>query len=330
MSKRVLLRKAQPTVSGVHVNAPLTNISVAYIQSAANFVADKAFPVVPVTKRSDLYYRYDREDFLRDEARERAPATQSAGGGFALDTDNYYARVYAFHKDVDDQTRANADSVLQLDQAATLFVTQKMLIRREKQWVSQFFTDSVWGTDVSGVTGTPTTGQFKKWNESGSTPRADIDVAKDTVVLGSAGLEANTLVIGRRVLSALRSNADVRDQFKYVSAESIDTAMLARYFGVERVLVTGAVYEASAEGAVTASPAFIAGNHVLVCHTAPAPSLMTPSAGYIFSWTELGGSGVRIKKFRKESIESDRIEGQMAFDMKRVAPALGYFLKDAV
>jgi hypothetical protein len=41
-------------------------------------------------------------------------------------------------------------------------------------------------------------------------------------------------------------------------------------------------------------------------------------------------SGYRIKRFRMENIEADRIEGQMAFDYRVVAPELGYFFATAV
>ena len=72
---------AEPTLGSVHVNRPLTNISQAYIQDSADFVADKIFPVVPVQKQSDRYFVYTKGDWFRDEAQIRAPATESAGGG---------------------------------------------------------------------------------------------------------------------------------------------------------------------------------------------------------------------------------------------------------
>jgi hypothetical protein len=70
----------QPTLQDVHVNRPLTNISVAYLQEAAGveFVADKAFPAVPVENKSDLYYTYARADFNRDEMQKRALSAESA------------------------------------------------------------------------------------------------------------------------------------------------------------------------------------------------------------------------------------------------------------
>ena len=71
----------QPTANQVHINRPLTNISVAYIQDDTHFIAGKVFPEIPVDKKSDLYFRYKKEDWFRDEARPRADGTESAGSG---------------------------------------------------------------------------------------------------------------------------------------------------------------------------------------------------------------------------------------------------------
>jgi hypothetical protein len=89
----------RPTPSDVHVNAPLTNISIAYIQRATQFIADRVFPIVPVTKQSDRYFVYTRADWLRSEVQLRGPASESAGGGWVLDnTPTYFADVWAVHK----------------------------------------------------------------------------------------------------------------------------------------------------------------------------------------------------------------------------------------
>lgn len=327
--KRIYVRKAQPTPSDVHVNKPLTNISVAFLQRG-NFIADQVFPVVPVAQQSDLFYKFDRDAFWRDEAKLRAPGTESAGGGFTLTTDSYACKVEAFHKDVDDQLRANADSVLSLDSAATEFVTQKLMVRRERRWASTFFTTSVWGTDITGVDSGATAGQANRWNKT-STPLADVELGRMAIAL-ETGFLPNTMVIGLQVFSALRDNAAIRDQFKYTSADSIDAAMMARYFGIDRILVMSSVYTSTVEGAATQTAAFIGGKHALLCYSAPAPSIMQPTAGYTFSWNGLVGSvgGIRIKRFRMENLESDRIEGQMAYDMKVVTAKMGYFFNGIV
>jgi hypothetical protein len=51
------------------------------------------------------------------------------------------------------------------------------------------------------------------------------------------------------------------------------------------------------------------------------------------SWTGVsGGLGQTIgaSRFRMESVKADRIEGEMAFDMKVVASDLGYFFSAVV
>jgi len=324
MRSRVVIRKSQPNGSEMHVNRPLTNISIANIQDPSLYVADQVFPVMPVQNKSDLYYIWDRSDFLRDEAQDRAPGTESAGGGMKLSTNSYNCRVKAFHKDIADQDRDNADSELQLDRAATMLVTQKMRIRLEKQWVAGYFKTGVWAVDT-----TPSI----LWSAGATAiPRENVDAQKATIEAGS-GLSVNTMVMGKRVFYALRSCPQVLEQFKYTSAESIDTAMLAQFFGVERLLVMGAVSDSGAEGG-TASYDFIGGKHVWMGHVASTPSLMTPSAGYQFGWSGFLGSqntGIRIKKFRRaEEFASDRIEGEMARDMKVVCSYLGCFFNGAV
>src|SRR5262252_5182979 len=111
-----------PNITQVHVDRPLTNMSVAYIQSEDAFVASKVFPMVPVDKKSDRYFVYTKDDWFRDDAQLRAPNSESAGGGYDLDnTPSYTCEVYAYHKDIDEQENANADIPLNMERDATRF-----------------------------------------------------------------------------------------------------------------------------------------------------------------------------------------------------------------
>ena len=72
---------------------------------------------------------------------------------------------------------------------------------------------------------------------------------------------------------------------------------------------------------------------VLLAYSNPSPSIMTPSAGYTFAWSGLfgaGGAGNRVKRFRMEPLESDRVEGEMTWDQKVIATDLGGFLAGAI
>lgn len=321
-----------PTASDVHVNTPLTMLSVAMIQDNNNFVADKIFPNIPVTKQSDRYYTYDRGFFNRDEMKVRAPSTESAGSSYTVDnTPNYFAPVQAFHHDIDDQRRANADSVLAPDNEATVIVTQKGLIRREKSFVTKFFAGGIWTSDVDGVaSGENGSTTFRQWNDANSSPIEDIRLAK-TTVLERTGFEPNTLLIGQRVFDKLIDHPDIVDRIKYGQTSGgpaiADVPELVALFKVPRVFIMKAIENTAAEGQTNVH-SFIGGKKALLVYAAPAPGLMIPSGGYTFSWTGYLGAqamGQRITRFRMEQLKSDRVEIEMAFDQKLIAADLGYF-----
>ena len=314
----------QPTRGDVHVDSALTDVSVATIQEETNFIAGQVFPGVPVVHRSDEYFIYTASDWRRDEAKPRAPGAESAGGGYDLTTATYTCKVYAFHKDVADQIRGNADPALDMDGDATVFVTHKLLIQKEVDWATKYFTTSLWGTDVTGGT------NFTKWDEASSDPEKDVENGRQTI-LKKTGRKPNTLTVGSEVHAALKRHPLVKDKYKHTSSESISRDMLARFFEVDRYLVGEASYDSAAEGA-TDSDAFILGKHALLTFSAARPSLILPSAGYTFNWSQFSGAnnGVRVKNFRMEKNEADRIEGQWAYDQKLVSSNSGYFFSTCV
>jgi hypothetical protein len=325
-----------PTPGDVHVNTPLTNISVAYLQRQEAFIADRVFPNIPVPKQSDRYYTYDRGMFNRDQMRKRAPGTETAGIHYTVDnTPTYFADLWGVHHDVPDQRRANADNVLDPDREATELVTHQALIRREAEWASNYFTTGVWTTDLTGVTGAPGAGEFQYWNEADSTP---IEVIRSGVatVLKSTGFKPNTLVLGYEVFNALIDHGDIVDRVKYGQTAPgpamVDTGELSAIFKIPRVFVAEAIENTAAEGATNVHD-FIIGKSALLCYSTPTPGIMTPTAGYTFSWTGMVGltnAGMRIKRFRIEKEGSDRVEMEMAFDHKLVSADLGYFFDGAV
>ena len=310
----------QPTSTDVHVDGVLTNISVCYQQEAYAFVANRAFPVVNVAKQTDLYFTYSQSDFMRDSVQRRADGTESAGTGYGLSTASYSCDVFALHKDIGDQTRANSDNPLNPDMDATRFLSQQMLIRQEVQWASDAFTTGIWGTDA-----TPS----PLWDAASSTPIADVETAKNTV-LTNTGYVPNTVILSYKAFSALVDNSDIVDRIKYTSQDSVTEELLARVFNVDRVLVMASVYNSAAEGAA-ASYSQVGDKDVLVCYTPSAPGLMVPSAGYTMNWSGVSaglGTSSAISRYRMDTLRADRIEIEAAFDFKIVSAALGYFLSN--
>lgn len=328
-----------PTQSDLHVNQPLTNVSVGYVLKSDAFISTKVFPIVNVNKQSDLYWRYSKSDWRRTDVKRRAPSTETPGVGWNVSTDTYFAHVYGVHKDIDDQLRANADSNFKLDADATTFVTNQLLLKRDLDWAATYFRTGVWGQDFTGVGATPGTDEFLQWQLATSDPITQmaglqIDFVRDT------GFKANTLVIGANVLKALKNHPGIIDRIKYTQKGIVSTDLIATLFDVDRILVSYAtvasgpnVPDMQAQDAA-ATYDFIANpNSALLCYTPSSPSLMQPAAGYTFTWNGyLSGNsqGIRIKRFRQENIASDRIEGEMTYDMRVISPDTGVFLKDVV
>ena len=312
----------QPTQSQVHIDAILTNLSIAYMQEADNFVASKVFPTINVQKQSDKYFTYSQADFFRDQAQSRADGTESAGSGYSLSTATYSSNVWALHKDIGDQVRANSDVPLDPDMDASKFLAHQMLIRQERDWASKFFTTSVWGTDS-----TPST----LWDASGSDPIGDVQNGINTV-LSNTGYLPNTLVMSYAVYKTLRNHSDFVDRYKYTSADSITPELIGKVLDIPNVMVMKGVYNSAKENA-TASYAQIGDKDALLCYVSPAAGLMTVSAGYNFVWNGVGGglgTSTAVSRFRMDHLRADRLEIESAWDFKPVATPLGYFFSNAV
>ena len=323
-----------PKMQDAHIDRAMTNISVAYLQDASAFIADKVFPIVPVRRQSDVFYVYNKGDFMRDEAQVRGAGTESAGGDYGVAaSDPYHCRKHAFHYDVTEEERANYDEPLNADTDATEFVSQKMLIRREMEWASKFFKTGVWGTEITGTGSNPSAGQAIKWNLATSNPILDITNAA-VQMASETGYRPNTLVLSPFAFNALKNHEDILDRIKYTQKGIVTTDLLATLFEVQHVYVAWSVVNSAAKGA-TDSVSFIMGKHALLCYANPSPALRKPSAGYIFAWTGLEGAGAygnRIVRLPMDvlGLGTERIEGEIAFDAKKICGDLGVFFKDIV
>jgi len=325
-----------PTPKDAHVDAALTNISVANMQTDDMFIASRAFPMVPVTKQSDKYFIHDRRDWLRNEVKKRAPGTESAGGGRRLSTDTYFAEVFAIHEDVGEQDRANADPAVDPDVDATDWVTQQMMIAREVEVQRTYFTTSLWTGSTTAADITPGT----LWDVSTGTPIKDIKNQAISIAKKN-GVNPNNikLIAPPDVWVAISQNPTVQDQVKYVrggGADANDTAILAKLLGIGEVLVPWCVQDTSKELAATEVTGFVwTQKDALLVYTNPQPGKKKFTAGYVFAWTGMLGAsafGSRISRIPMDwlGIGTVRIEGEMAFDAKVVAATGGAYFNNVI
>ena len=321
------------TPSSVHIDQPLTNLTLAYVQSQENFIADKVFPTVGVAKQSDKYYIYDRASMNRSgDVKKLAPRTEVDRIGLALSNSSYYADVYGLGMDFDEQTLANEDAALEIRAAGAQTLVNRILIDREEKFASTFFAAGVW-------TGQSTPANL--WSDyTNSTPITDVTTARRAMQLTSGGYKPNTMVVGKEVRDILINHPDILARLNGGATVSntalVTNAKLAEIFEVENFFVMEAVKNSGAEG-LAESNAFIGGKHALLTHTPSSAGLMTPAAGLTFAWNSISGVnnlGVSIESFSDDALKrmqvAEHIQAKMAYDMKVVGADLGYFFNTCV
>lgn len=319
------VRKAAD-VRDVHIDAALTNLGVAYLQSESEFIARWVFPVVLVQKQSDRYYRFAKETFYRNRAKLWAPGTPMPQSDFNIDNSpTYSCQFRAFEYRLRWDIRDNADAVLNLDRAGAEFVTRVLLLNREVEWATKYFTTGVWGTDYVGGT------DFPKWSDyANSDPIADLRKAR-LAIQKTTGFVPNTFVVSREVFEVLADHPLIKEVYKYTQPSVLTADMVARALRVDRMWIAGAVQITSAEGAASETYDWIFGKHALLAYVAPRPSLLLPSAGYIFAWTALSrGYEIGIERLSDRDTWSDKVRGVMCYDMQVVGADLGAFFQNAV
>lgn len=319
-------------VSGdIHVDAYLTTYSLGFQQAPSQFISGRASTNIPVMKESDKYVIYPRGYFWRDEARVRPLGGRPVQVGYKVDSATYNAEEWALETTVDDRQRANADQPVNLEENATILLTQKQMIREDRIWATEFFATGKWSVEETGGT------EFTPFDDASSNPIATIDRLK-TEMAQSTGFMPNTIVCGANVKDALRTNAEIQDVIKYTQFGVASDAVLAQAFEVQQFMVARSVYNSSVEtsdddGGLAME--FIADPNALwLGYVAPTAGLNTPTAIARFAWTGLipgatNNLGGVITRGRDSRAYSDWFHSRAAYALKQVSADLGIFLNNA-
>ena len=320
------------TPSQVHIDVPLTNLTIAYAQEMTNFIADKVFGTVSVDKQSDKYYIYDREGLRHGDVKVLAPRTEVNRVGMSISNDSYFADVRGLGMDFDEQTIANTDTALEFRSQGANVLIEKIMIDREVRWADTFFKAGVWGTET-----TPA----NLWSDyAASTPIVDVTNARRAMQLKSGGYKPNVMVVGKEVRDILVNHPDILGRLNggatVTNTALITDAKLAEIFEVEQFLVMEAVYNDVAEG-VADNFEFIGGKHAMLAYKPSSMGLKTPASGAIFTWDSIpnvSGLGITVESFSDDALKrqqvAEMIQVKCSDDMKVIGADLGYFFDSVV
>jgi len=321
------------TPSAVHLDEVLTGLTLSYM-TEQNFIADKIFPTVEVQKQSDKFYKFDPDEENREgDVAKLAPRTSPPKFELGSDTDNYFAEVYGLAVDFDEQTMANADAVLDIRSRKVNLLMNKMMMKRDRDFLDTFFKTGVWGVDEAGTT------DFVKWSDGAATPIDNVRTWKREFQLRNYGIKCNKILIPQLTIDALMANPQILGRINggatVANPALIDMTILANIFGVEEVIVLDAVTNTAKEGA-TGTPTFMAGDSMLMTYSPANAGLDTPASGLTFAYNSIEGVsyGVSVESFTDDALRrsgvAEEVQAKMAYDMKLVGPSLGTFINDVL
>lgn len=323
---------SNPQTRDLHVDALLSSFSVQYINEQTAYVADKVFPIISVRKQSDKYATYLKSQFFRDVAMKRTPGMESTGAPYEVDTsNNYFCENYVTNMWVPDEDRENADQPFDPDIDATILCTDRLLLRREIDWATDFFKTGVWATDKTGGA-SGSSPDFVQWSDyTNSDPILDIENAK-TTAYSTTAIELNKLLLSRQVWTKLKHHPDFIERIKYTQRGVLTLSLVQELLELDSLWVAKAIKTTSAVGVAEASATFdyIFGKHALLFYTPETPTKRRPSAGYTFHWTVFNSGLSYIRRLRNDFRMSDMIEGHTFYDQKKIAADCGYFFNAAV
>lgn len=313
-----------PTVQQVHIDKALSNISIGYVNE--QFISDKVFKPVPVTKQSDKYYVYGKERF-RQNSDFRAPGTEANEISWALSSDQYFCEGHALRHPIPDEEVQNADEVFNLESEATELVTEGVLLNKEVNAAAILLNVDSYGSGLALTLGSA--GAPAKWSAENSDPIYDITRAKEAIHK-SSGIRANTLIVSEPVMNVLRLHPKLVDIIKYVQKGVVTSELMAVAFGVDQILVGSALKSSATNPGQEDDLSYIWGNSAVLAYVPPRPGRKVPALGYSFMWDKDGNSAVQVRKWYEVGRRATVIEAERWYSQKIVSPFAGFLFSDCV
>lgn len=295
-----------------HLNQLLSSYATkAASNKSASYVADILAPPIPVENQSDSYVVFGSEELRLDDAKYKG-GTLVNRVTFTESDDSFKCKEFALESAIPWSKMKNADGAINLERRHSTGLGAKLRLRREKA-VADLLTGSTF-------TNTAALAAADRWNADTSNPVKKVAEAI-SAVRALTGLEPNTVAMGAQVWDALKLHPDMTSRVAGLVAGTPATlAQAAAALGVERVLVSSAVYNSAGEGAAAVyGPVW--GKTAVVCYIDPssggdAEGLITPAQQFVWSGLFAPFS---VTTYEQEETMSHVLRCYDAVDVKAIA-----------
>lgn len=253
----------------------LTAVARGYISVGAP-AAQALFPLVPVAARGGKIITFGPDAF-RLMSTTRAPGANTKRVQFPYGTESFALTDHSLEGVVPRELQEEAAVVPGIDQGSNAIrkVQEIMALEREKQAADL-------ATDASKYASSnkKTLSAGGQWSHDDSEPDVDIMKAKEAI-REQTGVRPNTLVLGPKVLSALKVNKALIDKISSADDKVLRTEQIARFLDVEKIVEASAVHH---DGSKFVD---LWGKFAVLAYTAPRTlqEMGSPSYGYTYQLT---------------------------------------------
>jgi hypothetical protein len=318
-----------------HVDRPLSNLSIAFVQTSEQFIASKVGTPIPVSHESDKYTEYPQGYWNREYDSTRAEEGVANSVNYNTKERNYSIGDKALRIFISDRKRANADNIFNLDNEGQSLVSNSLMIGEEIDFRDKFLVTGKWSLDKVGVASGPTGDQFLKWSDAASDPVGDYKTARRAFILRTAGKKPNEIAMTLDVFDTLTEHPAIIDRIKTTVANmpaTISLDMIAGLFEVDKINIISTMVNTASDavedgnGDVPVNNTFLVEGVFLPMHNAATGGLLTATAIGNFYLPTFTGSdlGPRFRRYRAvEGKDGEYIEGQIRVDRRIISADMG-------
>jgi hypothetical protein len=256
----------------VHQNSTLSNVSIQYAND--EYIGDRLLPVIPVSKKSDVYYIYDKRSRLAYPDSRLGPRGQANEISESRSTASYLCEGHGFENYVDQETLNNQDAPLNEMVDLTEAIAEGLAFKREVAQATVLCATASYGANYGAVSAAD------RWDVGGN-PCPTILAAIGSLWSGRGAGEVWGFC-SYDVMTALATNEHVRDLFKYGGSTPgfATPAMIAGFFGIAGILVGKARKDTANEGQAAGTYSRIWSDVFGLVRVATRPSLRNAAFGY--------------------------------------------------
>ena len=293
------------------------------------FVASQLFPITDVMEPSGNYGIVPIAQILQTRTTLRAPGSAYNRSEWQFTPATYSTQENGMEEVVDDREAAMYMNYLSAEQYAALRARDAVLRNYESR-VTAKLQDT-----TNTFTGALTSAVGTSWKTiASSDPVTDVVTAAKAVYANS-GLLPNVVCMGWFAWQNFRQSQNVINRIKYWGGDDPKTTgitlnVAANLFGVDKVVVAGAQYNANGQGQSVSLTQLWNDGNVFVGRVATTQDFKEPCVGRTFHWSGDGSSPTAtVESYRDERVRGTVIRVRMDTAEQLLYANAGYVLTGA-